>query len=167
MNLSLHAAHRCKQRSVSAEQLEFVLTWGELIYQPEGRVCFYMSERQISKILSRERVEAPRGVRGVAAVQALDGTILTVIRTDSHRRLRLWSGCEKGTVPAPAKLEPPHQQDVGPLHWLAGAAEPSWYLQRRPQPRRRSRRYATAALREAHRMLSSPMAPSRRLSHEY
>jgi hypothetical protein len=85
-SLSFHAESRTAQRCITDEQIEFVREWGTPIPQ-RGRVAFHLGARELQRAL-QAGVVAPRRVGGVIVIEARDGTVVTVIRSEDRQRLK-------------------------------------------------------------------------------
>lgn len=81
-----HASRRCAQRAVAPSTVEIVLSHGLPIRQAHGRVAWFLGRRQA------RRAGLPPQLAGTAAITARDGSVITVIRTKSTRRLRSGRG---------------------------------------------------------------------------
>lgn len=86
---SHHAQTRQQGRAVSDGVIHMVLEWGRAIRQVDGRVAYFVGRTEIARA-AKDGVDLA-AADGVAAVVASDGGIVTVIRTDDVRRLRLYA----------------------------------------------------------------------------
>jgi hypothetical protein len=77
MNLTKHAIKQASRRSVSADDIEYVLDHGMFGHQRGGRTFMFCGK-------DTERQSA----RNLAVVLADDGTVVTVVRTRDLRRLK-------------------------------------------------------------------------------
>lgn len=77
MNLTKHAIQQASRRSVSADDIEYVLDHGMFGHQRGGRTFMFCGK-------DTERHSA----RNLAVVLADDGTVVTVVRTRDLRRLK-------------------------------------------------------------------------------
>lgn len=85
-SFSPHAWSRGAQRSVGEEHIEFVLAWGRPIKQRSGRVAWHLGHREANEAQDAG-VRIPDRAVGIAVVVAVDGTIVTVVRSDDRHRL--------------------------------------------------------------------------------
>ena len=83
---SPHAARRRAQRSVPDEHVTLALEWGCPIRQDEGRVAWHLGQRE-AKAARQVGVRVPESAIGLAVVVAVDGTVVTVVRSSDRRRL--------------------------------------------------------------------------------
>ena len=86
LSLSRHAESRTIQRSITNEQISFVLDWGCMIHQ-KGRVAFHCGRLELEDA-ERAGVSVPSRVEGVTVVVARDGAVVTVIRSDDRQRIK-------------------------------------------------------------------------------
>lgn len=85
-NFSSHACFRSAQRGIPEECIELALAWGCPIRQPGGRVAWHLGFREAADACDNG-VLIPEGAIGVAVVLAVDGTVVTVVRSDDRHRL--------------------------------------------------------------------------------
>ena len=87
MKMSQHAQQRSQQRAVNHQRIEATLRWGRTFHQRGGRTAYFLGHRDAKRAL-KHGVDVTRHTN-TAVVVAQDETIITVIRTDDPRRLRL------------------------------------------------------------------------------
>jgi len=83
---SKHARVRMQQRTASEEQVEAVVRWGIEIRQRNGRVAYYLGDRQVKAAQSAG--EQLWACRGTAVVLGRDAGVITVLKALSPTRLR-------------------------------------------------------------------------------
>ena len=80
------ASRRSAQRAVPDEHIELALAWGRPIRQRNGRVAWHLGHREAREARTAGMPIPSRAV-GVAVVQASDGTVVTVVRSNDRHRL--------------------------------------------------------------------------------
>ncbi len=93
LSASSHASCRKQQRAISDSQLDLVLDWGRTWRQGAGRTVHFVGTRDVRRA-SRIGVDLHHA-RNIAIVVADDGTVITVIKSDDLRRLRLAGGRQR------------------------------------------------------------------------
>ena len=93
-NFSSHARIRSAQRSIPEEYIELPFVWGRPLRQPGGRVAWHFGFREAADACDNG-VLIPEGAVGVAVVLAVDGTVVTVVRSDDRHRLTTYDRCSR------------------------------------------------------------------------
>jgi hypothetical protein len=83
---SPHACLRRAQRHISPLHEDLAHAWGEVIRQPGGRRVWFLGRKAADRARAAGAV-IPEAAVNVAVVVARDGTVVTVIRSSSRRRL--------------------------------------------------------------------------------
>lgn len=84
--LSRHAARRAAQRGITPSAADATVRWGLPIRQRGGRTAYFLGKRQVAAAAaSGEDVSC---FEGTVAVLSRDGSVVTLIRAVSPRRLR-------------------------------------------------------------------------------
>ena len=87
MKFSPHATLRRAQRRVSRLHIGIALDWGTAVRQRDGRVAYHLGRRDVCRAVAAG-VCVPPGAVGVTVIEAKDGTVVTVVRSQDRRRLR-------------------------------------------------------------------------------
>lgn len=87
VHISDHARRRSRQRAIRAEHIALARCWGAEIKQADGRRAFHLGRREAARATAMGHV-VPEAAVGVAVVEALDGTLVTAVRSGDRKRLR-------------------------------------------------------------------------------
>ena len=85
LRFSVHARHRCQQRSINTFVLDAVLDFGEWFHDHAGSMTAYLTRRSL-RHLSPSHRKFVESFIGVAVTIAPDGTVITVQRSPHIKR---------------------------------------------------------------------------------
>jgi hypothetical protein len=88
LKMSRHARIRAAQRAVREDHIQFTLDWGTQIRQSQGRSAFHLGRKDWLHA-RRMGVNIPESAKGVVVVSSTDGTLVTVVRSNRRRRLKM------------------------------------------------------------------------------
>lgn len=77
VDFSGHARHRAKNRSITHEAIEAVMTWGRLFSAGKGCFAYFLGRRVVRHLRQRMGLNLER-FRDIAVIESLDGVLVTV-----------------------------------------------------------------------------------------
>jgi len=89
--LTQHATVRMAHRSISSEVIESVIEYGRVVYT-RGAMIHAIGRKELERYRQDEDIDLS-DCEGVQVVCSTEGTVLTVYRNHSFRRLRSGLGC--------------------------------------------------------------------------
>ncbi|MCC6463986.1 MAG: hypothetical protein IT463_01450 [Planctomycetes bacterium] len=72
-----HARHRAKNRSISGDAIDAVMTWGRLFHAGKGCLAYFLGRRIVLHLRRRLGLNLDR-YRDIAVIESLDGMLVTV-----------------------------------------------------------------------------------------